>query len=493
MRKAKTHFYVYAIFFLFFNHLQSINAQTGNGDNKIFKAGASTTNITPYLGSGIVGNFGNPPEATYVHDELHNRCLILDDGTTKLAFVVVDNISLKRNLIDKAKKLIENETDIPKENILISATHTHSSVSAGGKGAKRGSFSDDEDVFDQYQEFVIRRIADAVSIAIYNLEPARIGWGVGSVPQHLFVRRWFMKEPAINPFGEYDKVVENPFPRKGEKLKPESDPDTDVIFISVKSTDGRPIALLANYSLHYVGGVPKNHISADYFAVFADRIQELLGADRQNPPFVGIMTNGTSGNVTNNNFAALESNPAYKKMRIVAEDVAREVFRVENGINYNDWVSLDAVCNEITLEVRKPDEKLLKRSRDVLNRPDSIKPVHSLENSYAANVINLLKWPDSIDIVLQTFRIGNLGVAAIPFETFAETGFEIKGKSPFDTTFTIELANGSYGYLPTPENHKYGGYETWWSTNKVEKEASVKIVENIIDSFILMQKKTNNN
>jgi hypothetical protein len=297
-----------------------------------------------------------------------------------------------------------------------------------------------------------------------------------------------MKEPTINPFGEYDEVVENPFPRKGEKLRPESDPDTDVTFISVKSMDDKPIALLANYSLHYVGGVPKSHISADYFAVFADRIQELLGADRQDPPFVGIMTNGTSGNVTNNNFAALESNPAYKKMGIVAEDVAREVFRVENGIDYNDWVSLNAICNEITLNVRKPDEKLIKRSRDVLSRPDSIKPAHNLENSYAAKVINMLEWPDDIDIVLQTFRIGDLGIAAIPFETFAEIGFEIKEKSPFKTTFTIELANGSYGYLPTPENHKLGGYETWWSTNKVEKEASTKIVKNLIESFNSMQK-----
>jgi hypothetical protein len=28
-------------------------------------------------------------------------------------------------------------------------------------------------------------------------------------------------------------------------------------------------------------------------------------------------------------------------------------------------------------------------------------------------------------------------------------------------TFTISLANGYSGYLPTPEHHCYGGYETW--------------------------------
>ena len=47
-------------------------------------------------------------------------------------------------------------------------------------------------------------------------------------------------------------------------------------------------------------------------------------------------------------------------------------------------------------------------------------------------------WPDNIDVILQAFRIGDLGVAAIPFEVFAEIGLEIKAKSPFQKSFTIE-------------------------------------------------------
>ncbi len=89
--------------------------------------------------------------------------------------------------------------------------------------------------------------------------------------------------------------------------------------------------------------------------------------------------------------------------------------------------------------------------------------------------------------MVQTFRIGDLGVAAIPFETFAETGMEIKANSPFKATFVIELANGCYGYLPTAEQHEMGGYETWLSTNKVEKEASGKIVSAILSQFASMK------
>src|SRR5690606_679506 len=119
--------------------------------------------------------------------------------------------------------------------------------------------------------------------------------------------------------------------------------DPEVSFISVQATDGRPIALLANYSLHYVGGVPSGHISADYFAVFADRIQQLLNADRQDPPFVGIMSNGTSGDVNNINFRGpAEKHPPYAKMKIVAEDVAQEVMRVYKTIEHHAWVPLKA-------------------------------------------------------------------------------------------------------------------------------------------------------
>ena len=87
-------------------------------------------------------------------------------------------------------------------------------------------------------------------------------------------------------------------------LEPAGPTDPQVSFLSVKSKDGRPIALLANYSLHYVGGVPEGHVSADYFAVFAESIGRRIGADRLVPSFVGIMTNGTSGDVNNINFRA---------------------------------------------------------------------------------------------------------------------------------------------------------------------------------------------
>ena len=467
----------------------SLMAQVSTNDEaqtQQFRAGASTSNITPPLGLGIVGNFGNPPPAKHIHDELHARSLVLDDGTTQLLFVVVDNLQVSREVLDEAKQRIHEATGLPTSHMLISAIHTHSATSAQGnsKEARRGWNVGKP--FDDYQRFLIGRIADGAQRAFNNLEPAYIGWGVGSVPQHVFNRRWFMKHPAANPFGGKDKVRMNPGVGNPDLLKPAGPTDPAVSFVAVKSAEDKPIALLANYSLHYVGGVPKNDISADYFAIFADRIQELLGADRQDPPFVGMMSNGTSGDINNINFRGpAEKRAPYEKMRIVAEDVAQEVFHVSQTLEYHAWVPLQAAQTELTLNTRKVSPELLANSRKIVARPDTAKPLHhSLERTYAEHVLLFdREWPDQIDVILQAFRIGDLSIAAIPFEVFAETGLEIKAKSPFKSTFTMELANGSYGYLPTPEQHEVGGYETWLGTNKVEKNASRKIVAEIMKLF----------
>lgn len=451
--------------------------------NVVFRAGASTANITPPLGSGLVGNFGIPPPANYVHDELHARSLVLDDGTTKLVFVVVDNVGIIREVFDEAKRLIFEETKIPVAQILMSSDHTHSASSASGLGNLRGGWNAGMPL-DDYQRFLVRRIADGVRIALNNLEPARIGWGVGNVPQHLFNRRWKMKNPVVNPFGGKDQVQMNPGIGNPDLVEPAGPTDPQVSFISVQSFKGRPIGILANYSLHYVGGVPRDHISADYFAVFADRIQELLKADRQDPPFVGIMSNGTSGDVNNINFGApAEKHEPYAKMRIVANDVANEVLRVYQSIQYKDWVPLRAAQSELNLKVRKPTPEMLAYAQKVLAKPETETPVHRLEKTYAERTIQMNKWPENVNVLMQTFRIGELGVAAIPFEVFTEIGLEVKARSPFKPSFTIELANGSYGYLPSPEQHQVGGYETWLGTNRVETVASRKIVNEILKLF----------
>src|SRR5690625_136284 len=458
-----------------------------SAQDRRLRAGASISNITPPLGEAIVGNWNSPP-ATYIHDDLHARSLVLDDGEVRLVIVIVDNVSIKREVYDAAKHMIHHRTGIPMSHMMMAATHTHSGTSAGKKGSARRGWHYGEPL-DEYQQFLARRIADGVMTALGNLEPARMAWGSIDVPEHVFNRRWHMKEPVWSPLGEKDKVQMNPRRQSPDLIKPAGPVDPELSFISIESAEGRPIALLANYSLHYVGGVPSGHISADYFGVFADRIQELLKADRQDPPFVGIMSNGTSGDVNNINFREeAEKNKPYEKMRYVAFDLADKVMSVYPQLDCKENTSLKSAEKELRLRVRKPDPALKERMDKVRQRPESDPPIyHRLEKTYASRVAQIdQEWPDSIDIVLQAFRIGDYVIASAPFEVFAETGLEIKDKSPFQHTFIIELANGEYGYLPTPEQHELGGYETWISTNRVEKQTTVKMVEAIQALFDIL-------
>ncbi len=462
---------------------------SSNAQQPVFRAGASTANISPSLGEGIAGGWMPLPLATHIHDELHARSLILDDGKVRLVIMVVDNVELPREVFDAAKLIITNETSIPGDRIMMSSTHTHSSTWAGHeinppepslsiRGNSAGKYPKP---LDDYQRFIVRRMADGVRVALNNLEPARIGWGAGSVPQHVFNRRWKLKSPVINPFGVIEKVQMNPGIANPNLLEPAGPTDPEVSFLSVQSLKGKPIAVLANYSLHYVGGVPQGHISADYFALFADRLQELLKADRQGTPFVGIMSNGTEGDINNINFRGpTVTYPPYAKMKLVANDVANEVFRVYQSIEYKDWVPLSAAQTELSLDIRKPDAQTLSWAEKAMQKT---KTDHPMEKIFAERTIQMKEWPEKIDVILQTFKVGDLGIAGIPFEVFAETGLEIKAKSPLKKSFTIGLANGGYGYLPTPEQHQQGGYETWLSVNKVEKEASRKIVTEILRLF----------
>ncbi len=445
---------------------------------RVFRAGAATSNITPPLGMEIVGNFAPRPIAAHVHDELHARCLALDDGETKLVLVVADIISLPREVWDEARQQLATETGIPSSHLLFAGTHTHSSVSP----------LTHEDPSLNYRQFLIGRVVDGVRRALANLEPARIAWGSGQVPQHVFNRRWKLKEGVTNanPFGGQDRAVMNPSSLLRPRLAGPAGPtNPEVYCLSVQATDGRQIALLANYWLHYVGGVPREHLSADYFGEFCRVLEDRLASPGEHPRVVGLLANGPCGDVNNNDYSgktpAVKREP-YEKIRLVAGDLAAEALRVRETLQHRDWVPLKAAATELELGVRRPTPEMVRWAEAVLAKPKGATPEHRLEQPYAERTLAARDAkPDTVHCMLQAFRIGDLGIASIPFEVFTEIGLEIKGRSPFKDTFTIELANGSNGYLPTPAQHELGGYETWLGTNRVEREASVKITATILD------------
>ena len=436
-----------------------------------FRAGAATANITPPLGIEINGGTA-PVIATHVHDELHARALVLDDGATRLAFVVVDNCLIDRALFDEAKALIFQHTRIPSNHVSLSTTHTHSA------GSVTGAHLSEPD--PAYRAWLPHRLADAVRVAVNNLAPAKVAWGSGSVPQHVFCRRLTVK-PGVtytNQLGQPgDRAKMNwssPEPAVDGDFSGPVDPE--VFALSLQYADGRPLALFANYSLHYVGGVGPGHLSADYYGAFCERMKELLGAEKQDPPFVALMSNGTSGDVNNNDFRkARPAQKPYEQIQIVAEDVAREVHRVIKTFSHRDEVKLATASTELSVTYRKPSAAETAQARGLIHGRDRLQ-LRTWPEFYAREQLILAGYPDTTSLPLQMFRIGELAIAQWPGEIFAVSGLELKQHSPVKPLFNISLANGWYGYIPPPEQFALGAYETWRGrTSPLETNAIPKM------------------
>jgi len=443
----------------------------------VFRAGAATSNVTPPLGSSINGGFQDG-KATSIHDELHARCLALDDGTTRLVFVVVDSCVIGRGIFDAAKKLVHEATGLPVENLMMSATHSHSCGTAQAVGQSEPD--------PMYQRFLARRIADGVRRALNNLAPAKLGHGGASVPGQVFNRRWKLKPGTIppTPLGvTTDQVRTNPGVRNPNLVEPAGPTDPEVAFLSVQTADGRPLALLANYSLHYVGGVGPGHISADYFGVFSERIGELLGAGNAEPPFVGLMSNGTSGDINNIDFrGGQEKQPPYGRIQIVAEEVAQAVATAVKKVEHRADVPLAAAQKEVELGLRLPTPDEVIAARAVMQQSKLSPRMETMEQVYARETVLLADFPKTVSAPLQVFKIGSLRVSAIPAEVFVEIGLDLKKRHA--PTFTVSLANAYHGYLPTPEQHALGGYETWRARSScLEVHASTKIVAGLEELF----------
>ena len=439
-----------------------------------FRAGAAKVDITPKRWPvQLIGSF-RERLATKAHDPLHARAIVCDDGKTRLAIVIVDNCLIGRNYIDAAKALAAKRTKIRADRILVSATHTHSAPPGKDRPSNRT-----DAMHRAYFNQLVEGIAAAIVQAEKNLAPAEMAHGVALVPEEIFNRRWHMKPGgiALNPFGKKTDIARMNPPRNLIE-RPAGPTDPEVHFVSLRGTDGRPIALLANYSLHYVGGIPAGGVSADYFGVFAGLIEKAIGKDAG---YVAMMSNGTSGDINNISFRVPRPRqPLLQRMNEVAKLVADRVLAAHTKAKFRKDITLAMEQTLLTLKTRQPTAKHIAYAKSVLSDTPP-KPISGLANAYAHRTLALANGPREEEIILQALRLGEVGITSIPCEVLCEIGLTLKAKSPLpQATFTIELANGHNGYLPTPRQHALGGYETWMGTCTLEILASEKIKKTLL-------------
>ncbi len=429
------------------------------------RAGAAAVDISPQKFPVVVNGMFEERTANRAVDPLHARCLVLDDGVNRIALVVVDNCGLPRELIDQAKELATKTTGIPTDRMMISATHTHSAPSCW---PALGSRPDPD-----YAKFLPPKLAEAIERANKNLVPARAGWTVVQDHQHTHNRRWIRRPDRLltDPFGVLNvRANMHPGHQNPDVIGPSGPVDPDLSLLSVQTRAGRPLALFANYSMHYYDSPL---LSADYYGKFADKIGRLIGADEK---FVGIMSQGTSGDLMWMDYGAPRKEIGYDAF---AEEIARAVYTGYQTIRYRNAVPLAMREKRLVLSRRLPDETRLNWARATIAKIGNRQP-NTWPEIYAHEALYLHNEPTR-ELKLQAIRIGDLAIAAIPNEVFAVTGLKLKLQSPLVPTFNIGLANGVEGYIPPPEQHALGGYTTWAARSAgLEVNAEPKIVDALL-------------
>ncbi len=418
-----------------------------------FKVGAAVIDITPerlpviVSGSLTLRRFGK------VISPLNVRAIVIADGKMRIGIAVVDTCLVPQPLADEVKALVAKQTKIPKNRILISANHCHTTPSLGDN-----LVSPDHN----YVEFIRGKIVKAFIDAEANLEPASVGWATIDAAKYTAVRRWIRRTDRIE-----NDVFGNPTVRahmhaagNWNNVTGASGPeDPELSIISFQAFNGRPIAVLANFSMHYFEDA--DGLGSDYYGLFCEGLKERLSKnrDKNSPPFVGIMSHGCSGDVWRADYS---KHPTFRYMPTITEysnkmiDLAMKAYR---SIDHKKDVDLGMIEKRVRLKYRVPDVQRLKWALEIVEKM-GIREPENRDEAYAREQVALHE-QKSVEVILQAIRIGDIAIATTSTETYALTGLKLKLQSPFKKTMVIELANGSHGYIPSPAQHYFGGYNTW--------------------------------
>ncbi len=435
------------------------------------KAGAARVDVTPIRLPVLVNGGMLSRSVENVSTRLYARAIVLDDGQQRLGIVVVDSCMMSRSLLDEAKQLAAQRTSILPDRMLISATHTHTAP------ASMGCLGTNAD--PTYVPYLREKLAEALAAAEANLELARVGWAVGNAAGFTALRRWIRRPDRIetDPF-------ENPTVRANmhagsnlDDVTGESGPeDPDLSIISLQAKDGRPIAALANFSMHYFSG--ETGLSADYFGRFCRGLESHFDPQpkENQPAFVAIMSHGCSGDIWRRDYRVPPELRKEHTIQSYTEGLLRIAVKACSTIQYRADAELGMAEARMNLKYRTPNQQRLEWARKIVNAMGDREPQDRSE-VYAREQI-ILHERQATEVVVQAIRIGNITIATTPTETYALTGLKLKRQSPLERTMVIELANGGDGYIPPPEQHVLGGYNTWAARSAgLEIEAEPKITE----------------
>jgi len=404
------------------------------------RAGAARVDITPPV------NPEYPPSGKYAHEHLYIRAIVLDNGATRAALIGADQGGLSEDVWAAASKQIAEELGCPVENIIMSATHSHSAIPAGPPA--RGEMRPPQTP----TATVVAALMNGVRQAKAKLQPAQVGFGTGF--SYLNVAR--------------DSISED---TRLWTQAPNLDAPSDKTVAVVKFTTpaGEPIAAYVNYAMHPVNGYLVGITSAD-FPGAACRYVEQAFDDKM----VMVFSQGASGDQNpllmrpSTNALASKSGvnvTGYELVRESVEGPLREG-KVPHGKldpkvadSFEHWI--DAEGTLLGEEVIRVMTNTRRMSRDVAiwgaEKPLTC-PGRQRTNTGREGAPGTYQDSDPVVFRLGVLGIGDIALTSVNAEIYTLISQRMKKQSPMANTVMVTLANGRANSGYVPNDAAFGAY-----------------------------------
>ena len=429
-----------------------------------FKVGYASVNINPPLGSALFGYYVQRFASGFL-DDLEAFAISLEKGEKRFIVISIDSCSISKALTDRFTAVIEETTGIPRENILVSATHTHTGPFASkASGFDSATGKEQDEIAMKYIEFLVSRIKDLASLSLQTLKPARMGYMVGHAPDRIaYIRRYKMKDgttqtcPPIN-----DPNIDHAIGELDQRVN-----------VLRFDREGAESVVILNYGIH-ADTVNGDLVSSDWCGWARRTIEKALDGTK----CLCIM--GAQGDVGSTNVHPLPGDMNDTEIsfdnemkspgmaRFVGRALAGTVLQVYDKVAYIDVDDIDVIHRTISIPANtpKPEEMPLARKYKELHDSgrDDLIPYEAMELTTvvaeAARMVRLENGPYEFPAELMAIRIGSVVLSTIPGEPFTNIGERIKEIPGWDLVVPCALSNGSMGYFPNNSAYDEGGYET---------------------------------
>ena len=421
-------------------------AATTAGGGGQFMAGFGKANITPE-GSVPMGGYGKELDrmSKGVLSYLWVTCIAITDeyGETVLLYGI-DMIG--SGTAKKQSSVISKATGVPEENIVFSASHTHSCPEVSHTEIPAVA-----EFLAIYKEGLLTAAQDALA----DRKPATMERASAETKGANFVRRYIMEDGSYagSNYGDHSLKF----------VAYESEVD-NVIQLLKFVRDGRDI-IVANFQTHphKTGGMEKYDISADIVGEFRDCMSAALDCDV-------VYFTGASGNI--NPYSFIKGDTIYDTYKDHGKAMADAALTCEGNYIPVATGKVQVIQQEFTATVNHENDQYAEICKELRKLWDDGKITTAelikrgeaagikLSSAYHAGAIASRPSAGATGtFTIGAIAIGDAGFVWAPYEMYDTNGMFIKENSPFDITIVATCANGANGYFPSLLGFEHGGYE----------------------------------